>query len=303
MNNRSGIPWPNGARCAVAFTFDMDADSFLHLSRKDSYRRVAVTSELRFGPLEGVPRILEMYRRFNLRQSFYIPAWCIEQYPDAIDMILEDGHEIGHHGYIHEHPNELEKAEEQFWLQKSIEIITKATGKRPRGFRAPLYNFSENTLDLLLEEGFSYDASLMGHEDPYLIKSETGQLLELPSHWTLDDWPPYVHISDIDFMMPIMAPQVAIAGFQEEFDAAWDDGGLWVAVWHPFVSGRRARLKAIGRLIEYMENKGSVWFASMEEIANHVQSVIASGDYQPPVDRIPYFSGPVKLPSFSAGSM
>ena len=302
MNNMTRqFPWPGGARCAVAFTFDMDADSFLHHGRPgDSYRRIAVTSELRFGPLEGVPRILEMYRRFDLKQTFFIPAWCIEQYPRAVESILEAGHEIGHHGYIHEHPNELGKDEEHHWLRRGIEIIEASTGQRPRGFRAPLYNFSESTLDLLLEEQFTYDASLMGHELPYLIRSPRGSMLELPSHWTLDDWPPYVHISDINFMMPIMSPSTAIAGFREEFDAAWEEGGLWLAVWHPFVTGRRARIRAVDGLIRYMMDKGGVWFATMEQIAEHVQSMVDSGAVSLAVDDIPYYSDKVEFERYKA---
>ena len=284
------VPWPGGARCAVAFTFDMDADSFLHHGRpNDSFRRVAVTSELRFGPLEGVPRILELYRKYNFTQTFFIPGWCIEQYPETVASIVKAGHEVGHHGYIHEHPNELDVDEERHWINRGVEIIKEHTGKKPRGFRAPLYNFSENTLDLLLEFGFTYDASLMGHEHPYIIKSKKGQLLELPSHWTLDDWPPYVHISDIDFSMQIMAPSNAIAGFREDFDAAWEQGGLWVAVWHPFVTGRRSRIRAVEGLIKYMMEKEGVWFASMEEITAHIEKVTESGEYIPPIDNIPYY--------------
>ena len=289
MDNRL-VPWPGGAKCAVAITFDMDADSFLHHGRpNDSFRRVAVTSELRFGPLEGIPRILELFKKYKLSQSFFIPAWCIEQYPQAVESIVNAGHEVGHHGYIHEHPNELEIDEERHWISRGIDIIEQHTGKKPRGFRAPLYNFSENTLDLLLEFGFIYDASLMGHEHPYVIKSEKGQLIELPSHWTLDDWPPYVHISDIDFSMQIMAPSRAIAGFREDFDAAWEQGGLWVAVWHPFVTGRRSRIRAVDGLIQYMLEKGDVWFASMEDITAHIEKVTASGEYKPPIDTIPYY--------------
>ncbi|NQV45403.1 MAG: polysaccharide deacetylase [Rhodospirillales bacterium] len=296
---KNPVPWPNGARCAVAFTFDMDADSFLHLTHPDdSYRRVATTSELQYGPMVGVPRILDLYQRYNLKQTFYIPAWCIEQYPDTVDAIVKAGHEVGHHGYLHEHPNERPLDEERYWLQRSIDVIERHTGKRPRGYRAPLYKFSENTLDLLLEEGFDYDASLMGDDVPYLIKSEKGQMVELPSYWGLDDWPPYVHMSDIDFMMPIKAPSEAITAFRDEFDAAWESGGLWVAVWHPFVTGRLARLRAVEGLLQYMLEKGDVWIASMEEIAAHVRTVTESGEYKPRVDELPYYRKPVEMPVY-----
>jgi len=136
---KNPVPWPNGARCAVAFTLDMDADSILHLAHPDrAHQMVATLSMLRYGPLVAIPRILETWRKFDLKQSFFIPAWCIESYPGVVEAILRDGHEIGHHGYIHEHPNELSRDEELYWLQRGIEVIVKHTGQRPRGWRAPL---------------------------------------------------------------------------------------------------------------------------------------------------------------------
>ncbi len=292
----NGITWPNGARCAVAFTFDMDADSILHLAHPtDAHRRVSALSQLRYGPSIAVPRILDLYRRHDLKQTFYVPAWCIERYPDAVAAMVKDGHEVAHHGYIHEHPSELSRDEERHWLRRGIEIIERHTGQRPRGFRAPLYNFSDHTLDLLLEEGFTYDASLMGDDVPYLIQSDLGDLVELPTHWGLDDWPPYVHMIDIDYMMSIKSPSEAIAGFREEFDAAWEFGGLWIAVWHPFVSGRLARLRAVEGLITYMQDKGDVWFARMEDIAAHVRAEIEAGRHVPRIERLPYYDGPVAV--------
>jgi peptidoglycan/xylan/chitin deacetylase (PgdA/CDA1 family) len=274
----------------------MDADSFLHLAHpKDAHTRVSALSTLRYGPEVAVPRILETYRRFGLKQTFFVPAWCIEKYPNAVEAMVKDGHEIAHHGYIHEHPNELSREEERYWLRRSIEIIEKHSGERPRGFRAPLYNFSDNTLDLLLEESFVYDASLMGDDIPYMIKSKLGQLVELPSHWGLDDWPPYVHMSDIDYTMPIKAPEEAVKAFQAEFDAMWEYGGLWISVWHPFVSGRLARWREAERLIDYMNHKGDVWFARMDEVAIHVRQVIQEGTYAPRIDTMPFYSEPVKI--------
>jgi len=99
------MPWPNGAKCAVAITFDMDADSLIHVAKpNDSFDRLYPISMGRYGPHVAIPRILDTYKRFGLKQSFFVPGWCLENYPDVIDLILKDGHEIGHHGYIHEDP-------------------------------------------------------------------------------------------------------------------------------------------------------------------------------------------------------
>ena len=76
------VPWPNGAKVAVAITLDMDADSLVHIDHpKDSITRLSTISTLKYGPEVGIPRILDTFKRFELTKSFFIPAWCIEQYP------------------------------------------------------------------------------------------------------------------------------------------------------------------------------------------------------------------------------
>ena len=81
--------------------------------------------------------------------------------------------------------------------------------------------------------------------------------------------------------------------FRSEFDAAWRYGGLWIAVWHPFVSGRLARFEAVCDLMEYMVQKGGVWFAPMRDIATHIDSLIASGKWAPRTDYLPQYPGPI----------
>lgn len=288
------IPWPDGCRCAVAITFDMDADSILHLAHPDSAdNRVMALSMLRYGPEVAVPRILDMYRRFGMKQTFFIPAWSMERYPAAVEAILKDDHEIGHHGYLHEHPNELSREDEFYWMQRSIAVIEKMTGQRPRGHRAPSYRFSRNSLDHLVAEGFAYDASLMGDDIPYLLANGSGSLVEMPSHYAMDDWAHYMTSRDLAYMMQPKATSDAMRAFREEFDSVWRHGGLWLAVWHPFLSGRLARCDAIAELLDYMHGKGGVWFARLEDIAAHVRRLEASGAWTPRRDHLPYYVSPI----------
>jgi peptidoglycan/xylan/chitin deacetylase (PgdA/CDA1 family) len=293
---KNPVPWPDGARCAVAITLDMDADSLLHLDHpRDSISRVSALSMLRYGPEVAVPRVLDTYQRFDIRQTFFVPAWCIEQYPAAVEAMVAGGHEVAHHGYLHENPSAAGRDEQAHWLGRGIEVIEKHTGRRPRGWRAPLYNFSDHSADLLIAEGFLYDASLMGDDVPYVLRTDKGELIELPSHWGLDDWPPYVHSMDLGYQMQIMSPERAMEGFMAEFEAAWEHGGLWVGVWHPFVSGRLARWVRVEKMIEAMLEKGGIWFATMEEIAAHVRACIDDGSYSPRVDDLPYYAEPVTV--------
>ncbi|MFC5175603.1 polysaccharide deacetylase family protein [Nocardioides taihuensis] len=285
------VPWPNGARCAVAFTFDVDSDSeFQHMNRDTAANNVSTLSWLRYDRV-AVPRIVKLYERYNLKQTFFVPGWTAEKYPELVECIVGGGHEIAHHGYLHERPNAMTPDEEEYWFRRATDALVKTTGVRPRGYRSPFYGFSKHTADLLAQEGFTYDSSLMGDDVPYLIRSKSGELIELPVDWSMDDWPQYVINPDLDFTMQPQSPDRAMEVFQAQFDAAWNYGGLWVTVWHPFVSGRLARLARVEKLIEYMMQKGQVWFATLDEISAYTRKLIDDGSWTPNSEQLPQYTG------------
>ena len=159
------IPWPDGARCAVAMTWDMDADSAFNWYNKDTADNlVAAQSWTRYDPLIAIPRLVEQFARRDLRLTFFVPGWVIEKYPAQIDLLLKHGHEIALHGYLHERSNEIDKDDELYWLGRGLEAYHKHLGTGPRGWRAPSFAFSKYSLRYLLEAGFEYDSSLMGDD-------------------------------------------------------------------------------------------------------------------------------------------
>lgn len=299
---RNPLAWPNGARCAVAITFDMDADSLVHIAAPErAPDLVSTTSMLRYGPEVGVPRILETYRKLDIRQTFFVPAWCAETYPGAVEAMVADGHEVALHSYIHELSYDRSRKEERYWLQRSGEILQRIAGRKPRGWRAPMYSFSRHSAELLVEEGFLYDSSLMGEDVPYLLATPKGRLVELPGHWGSDDYPQYAHTPEIDYAMPVKAPRDAIANYMDEFEAHYAHGGLWIAIWHPFLTGRLTRWHHIEKMLTELRERGDVWFATLEEIAEHLLACEADGSYKPRVHELPFYSAPVPLVPFAAG--
>ena len=292
------IPWPDGARCAVAMTWDMDADSAFNWYNQDTADNlVATQSWVRYDPLIAIPRLCEQFAQLGLRQTFFVPGWVIEKYPEQIDLLLKNEHEIGLHGYLHERSNEICKEDEHYWLDRALNAYRKHIGMKPRGWRAPSFAFSKHSLRFLLEAGFEYDSSLMGDDIPYALRDSDGSLLEFPIDWTLDDFPHYAHSRDFRFMMPISSPQRAMEVFRAEFDAAWEYGALWITVWHPFLSGRLARFKAVLELLGYMQSKGGVWFARLDQVCDHVQKLVTQGRWTPRYETVPAYHSP--LPEFS----
>lgn len=286
------IPWPNGARCACAITFDMDADSLIHIAKpEDSFDRVYPISMGRYGPTVAMPRILETYRRLELKQSFFIPGWCLDAYPDTVDQVLKGGHEIGHHGWIHEDPIATKGAVQEEAFERAMEAHQRRCGMAPAGYRAPVYNVTQQVIDLLVKHNFRYDSSLMADDIPYEMQTPDGSLYEMPVHWGTDDWPPFAHYDEIGYMMPVRGPSAGLAGFWEEFEAQYEAGGFFMLIVHPFLTGRLARWRQVENWLEKTLETKDVWFAPLREIADHLDTLKADG-FQPRVEKLPYYSSP-----------
>lgn len=289
---RNPIPWPNGAKCAVAITFDMDADSLIHIARpQDSHRRLYPTSMGRYGPTVAIPRILDTYRRFGLKQSFFIPGWCLETYPAAVEAILEGGHEIGHHGWIHEDPITTYGAQ-RVPFERALDAHKRICGQAPRGYRAPVYNITDEVLNLMVEHGFRYDSSLMDDDIPYALNLPRGRLFEMPVHWGTDDWPPFAHFEEIGYMMPVKGPSDGLAPFWEEFEAQYAAGGFFMLILHPFLTGRLARWREVERWIETTLDTRDVWFTTLDGIVDHLETLEAAGTWAPSVETLPHYDLP-----------
>ena len=179
--------WPHGARAACAFTFDLDAET-LWLAR--GVTEPVTLSQGTFGVLEALPRILELLRQAEISASFFVPAWVAEHHPEAVPAIVAGGHEVGCHGDVHERVSDLEAAEEEKILVRSLEVLTRQAGRRPIGYRAPAWQLSPRTLSLLVRHGFEYSSNMMDRLRPYLHAPLEGKrLVEIPVSWVLDDAP------------------------------------------------------------------------------------------------------------------
>ena len=122
--------WPNNEKCAVLLTFDFDAE----LLWATTYPRTpSYLSRGQYGARVGVPRILELLQRYGVVATFFVPGATAENYPHLVEQIAAAGHEIGHHGYLHEYPNQLSREEERDVLAKGFAALEKVTGKRPLG--------------------------------------------------------------------------------------------------------------------------------------------------------------------------
>ncbi len=259
--------WPNGARVAVAFSFDVD-NATVPLSRANLGSEDL--SRGMYGAVDGLPRILRMLDRQRVPASFFIPAVSLALNPEMMQSIqASKRHEIGIHGWIHEHLGVLNNEhEEQRLLTQSIDALTKAVGKRPVGYRAPSWAMSPFTMGQVKAAGFLYDSSLMASDDAYevTIDGAPSGVIELPIERILDDAPYYGAASG-----SLPSPELVDKIFRAEFDVAYEEGGLYVLTMHPHYTGHRSRVLWLEKLILYMKSKPGVWFATHEEIAQYLK--------------------------------
>jgi len=258
--------WPDGGRVAVLLSFDVDNET---VWLRDGDPSVGGLSQGQHGGRRGLPRILDLLDEYDIPASFFGPAMSFTLNPAMIGMIQAAGrHEIGIHGWIHERNNQLPRDEEERLLRQAVERVTELTGKRPVGYRAPSWNFSDSTLELLIDMDFLYDSSLMADDRPYEINANgkpTG-MVELPVQWILDDAPLFNPLGD-----RYESPRAALQVWKDEFDIAYQEGTLFVMTMHPHYIGHRSRIVVLRELIEYIRGHDGVWFGTHEAAARWVR--------------------------------
>lgn len=271
-------PWPPGYRCCVAFSFDLDGET-LWLSRdSNNITRPITLSQGAYGYKEGIPRILRLLKKYELAATFFVPGWVVERKEDLVKAIHDLGHEIGHHGYLHEWPDKLNSTQEREIMVKGLHIIERVLGQRPVGYRSPAAEFSENTLALLLEHEFSYSGTMMDSDLPYLhkIDGDETSLVELPFKWHNDDAVHFMYANRPPIRNRIADPVSVFNMWKLEFDCACDEH-LWLNfVLHPQIIGQPHRVRLLEKLIIHIKHFSDIWMPTMAEAAAYWRSKMIS---------------------------
>lgn len=241
----------------------------------------------------GIPRLLNLFKKYNIQSTFFAPGHSIETFPHRIDQIVEAGHELAAHGYSHENPIAMNVEQEEAVLNKSIDLIKKFSGKKPRGYIAPWCELSPVTTDLLLKNGFTYDHSQAFHDfQPFyartgdswtkidlaksaeswmkpLVRGAEIDLVEINFSWYLDDLPPMMFIKGSPNSHGFVNPRDIEQMWQDQFDWVYReyDYAIFPICIHPDVSGRPQVLLMLERLFEHIQRHPGVTFEAYETVA------------------------------------
>jgi peptidoglycan/xylan/chitin deacetylase (PgdA/CDA1 family) len=267
----------------IALTFDFDAYS-LWIGTFDS-NSPSMLSRGEFGPV-GVRRILAALEAEKIPATFYIPGHTAYAFPKTVEAVAAAGHEIGHHGWVHENPASVSPEKERWILEKGFEALDKVAGVRPTGYRSPAWDNSPQTVPLLLEHGFEYESSMMGSDfQPYWCRigdswSKDGpyefgkpvDLVEMPVAWHLDDFPQFEYVvGKSNTNQGVLTPRDLLQMWKDEFDYLYDriGEGVFIATMHPQTVGRGHRMLLLEQFIDYVKDKPGVSFTRMGDYARH----------------------------------
>jgi peptidoglycan-N-acetylglucosamine deacetylase len=280
--------WPEGVTAAAAFTFDVDAESCVLAHDPTATSRMSLMSHQAYGPRVAVPKLLRMLERQEVRATFFVPGFTAECHPQMTRAIVDAGHEIGHHGYLHEQMQGIDRDTEARYLDRGLRALKRVADVEPTGYRAPWWEMNWHTPALLHERGFRYDSSLLDGDAPYrfavafasggLAASEQqagsdDTLVEVPVDWALDDWEQYAFYPGWTGSGVIESPAKAREMWLLEAMAQHRQGGCWVLTNHPFISGRPSRLDSLEELVEHVKALDGMWVTTLAEIAEYTEQL------------------------------
>jgi peptidoglycan/xylan/chitin deacetylase (PgdA/CDA1 family) len=267
LNPRS---WPNGARVAVALTFNVN-NSANQLARGDT-AVVAMTGG-EFGAAQGLARVLALLDEHDVPSTFFVSAVAAIVDPQMVpEIVKRKHHEIGVLGWSDENVVTLnDAAEESRLLTRALDHVTKAAGRRPVGARGPSGAIGLHTMPLLKKAGLLYDSTLQARDEPYevLLDGQASGIVELPVNAYLNDYRFLTSARTGPGLLP--SPELIFEAFRDDFDVAYEEGTMVVLTLHPHVVGMRSRIVHLDQLIRYMKGKPGVWFATAEQIARYVK--------------------------------
>ncbi|GHU63798.1 hypothetical protein AGMMS49983_08070 [Clostridia bacterium] len=250
----------------VLLTFDLDGETLWRCRDPENANRPVVLSQGRYGPECGAPRILNLLKKYDIKATFFVPGFTIDQYPDLIKQIDAEGHEIGNHGWSHTYPDNMDgyDTEKKEYVDSS-DLLEKLIGKRPKGYRSPAWEFSPNTIEILESMGdFEYSSNMMDSDKIKYLKVNgiESSLVEIPVSWTLDD--------AAFWLYSLRTPGKCIQSLEsvqqywtEEFDALSDEfiyeatetGSSdisYVLTCHPQIVGRPSRMRVLENVIRHI---------------------------------------------------
>jgi peptidoglycan/xylan/chitin deacetylase (PgdA/CDA1 family) len=268
--------WPNGARLAVSFSLMFEgggqpvsgAAGGVPEPIQNGVPDLPTNAFFAYGHYEGVPRILDLMDKHQVKLSSFMVGKAVETSPDIAREIVRRGHEAAAHGRTWSNSYQLSKDEEKRFIADSVDTIAKVTGERAIGWNAYWMRSSVHILETLQDLGFLYQIDEPSHDEPFIIPVRGKDFVTVPYTF---------HMNDIvAYPFQNWNPAAYEQALKDEFDQLYEEGAnrrrMMVISLHDRISGHAGRVRVLDRFLAYAKSKGDVWFARKDEIARYALS-------------------------------
>jgi peptidoglycan-N-acetylglucosamine deacetylase len=261
--------WRGGSAAVAVLSFGLDAETPILCAGRRYADHAMVMSHQAFEPRVAVPRLLGLLAEYDIKATFFVPGFVAERWPAMVTSVVEHGHEVAHHSYSHRPSTSLNAEEEAEEFERGLAALDNLD-IHPVGYRAPSWAATWRTRSLVAQYGMMYDSSMMDDDKPYVTMTDKGPIVELPPHWSLDDWEQYAYLIEPNIGQHVEAPEKVLSMWKAELDGLRRYRGLYLLTNHAFLSGRAGRAEGLRSLIEYALSCGDVSFRSAQEVAEAV---------------------------------
>lgn len=259
------VRWPRGVRLPVVLTFEHQSGEGAPLFPGDRPNYM-VGGALQYGARRGIWNILELLDKYQIKATFFVCGTTAEKYPDAVQAARKSGHEIAGMSYSFDRVRTASAERERSIVRQSAQVLEGITGSRIQGWRCPDYRISPQTLDILAEEGFTWDSSLLNDDLPYFFQCGARRLLEIPFTTSTADK------TFIGYPYPQRGGPDGLANvWNNEFEVLYGESRrstrFLILSLQTWATGRPAPLRILSQFLDRLVGHEEFWFARCSDIS------------------------------------
>lgn len=270
----SDFRWPGGRRLAVFFRVAFEGWSDGHWPGigpmgnplKPGFIDLNALGFAEYGHRRGIFRALETLARHEVKATIMLSGVMAERHPKIVKDISDQGHDIVAHSYgMDVIPVYLSEDEERANIRRTVDLIVKATGKRPTGWISPRGTPSPRTAKMLTEEGFEWHGDSLNDDMPYLVKFDTGTIVAFSSNMECNDLPLYMRYGN--------PPRVMLEIFEDwlEYVRKYEKGAARLdPTIHSHVFGRPLGMSVFQKMIEVAKAADDIWIGTRSEAVKYI---------------------------------
>ncbi|NWE50589.1 polysaccharide deacetylase family protein [Pseudomonas gingeri] len=270
--------WPEGVRLVISVSMQFEAGGeapfgamgpFSNMfGMKDGYPDFPTQSWYKYGYREGIQRMLDLWDKYAIKVTSHMVGSAVDRSPEVAKEIVQRGHEAAAHGRDWIPQYDLSLEDERKFIADNIDSIIKATGVRPVGYNGAAMRGTPNTLNLLQDLGFEYHIDDVSRDEPFLIPVRGKDFVVVPYTMNLND---IIQFEGYQYSVDAFERQL-----HDEFDQLYEEAGsrrrMMSISTHDRIAGRPARVRSLGRFLEYALRQPGVVFMRKDEIARFAAS-------------------------------